>query len=296
MHRPTGRLRTLACVAQPGQAGDDRGKGICLLSRIAFGPDRWYNRPNDFEKGGNLMRTDGRRADELRPIKLELNYTHYAEGSVLITQGRTVVLCNATVDDRLPAWMLKDAAGRGWVTAEYSMLPRSTHTRTPRETTPAASTQEIRRLIGRSLRQAVDLALLGPRQIIVDCDVLQADGGTRTAAVTGGYLALALAVRKLIAAGAAPAAALLAPVAAVSVGVVDGEPLLDLCYDEDSRAEMDMNLVMNRGGRIIEIQGNAERQPFDRPMLDRLLDLATGGIGELLRRQADTLGLADVVR
>ena len=169
------------------------------------------------------------------------------------------------------------------------MLPRATLTRTPRETTPQARTQEIRRLIGRSLRAAVRLEMLGKRQIIVDCDVLQADGGTRTAAVTGGYVALALAARKLIAAGTIPQEALLTPVAAVSVGVVGGEPLLDLNYEEDVRADMDMNVVMNRDGRFIEVQGTAERQPFDRAMLDRLLDLAAGGIGELLRLQCQAL-------
>jgi ribonuclease PH len=231
------------------------------------------------------MRNDGRRTDQLRPVKLEIGYTRWAEGSVLVTQGDTVVLCNATVDEQLPPWMMRAREDRGWVTGEYAMLPRSTHTRTQRETTPQARTQEIRRLIGRSLRTAVRLELLGRRQIIVDCDVLQADGGTRTAAVTGGYVALALAARKLIAAGVIPPEALLAPVAAVSVGVVDGEPLLDLCYAEDVHADMDMNVAMNRDGRFIEVQGTAERQPFDRTMLNRLLDLASGGIGELLRLQ-----------
>ena len=235
------------------------------------------------------MRNDGRRTDQLRPVKLEIGYTRWAEGSVLVTQGDTVVLCNATVDEQLPPWMMRAREERGWVTGEYAMLPRSTHTRTQRETTPQARTQEIRRLIGRSLRTAVRLELLGRRQIIVDCDVLQADGGTRTAAVTGGYVALALAARKLIAAGVIPPEALLAPVAAVSVGVVDGEPLLDLCYAEDVHADMDMNVVMNRDGRFIEVQGTAERQPFDRTMLNRLLDLAAGGIGELLRMQGRAL-------
>ena len=235
------------------------------------------------------MRLDGRRTDELRPVKLEIGYTRWAEGSALVTQGETVVLCNATIDEQLPPWMLRAHEERGWVTAEYAMLPRSTLVRTQRETTPQPRTQEIRRLIGRSLRAAVNLELLGKRQIIVDCDVLQADGGTRAAAVTGGYVALALALRKLIAGGYAPPAALLAPVAAVSVGVVDGEPLLDLCYDEDLRAATDMNVVMNRDGRFIEVQGTAERQPFDRPMLNRLLDLAAGGIGNLLRIQGEAL-------
>jgi ribonuclease PH len=240
-------------------------------------------------KGVSIVRTDGRRTDELRPVRLEPGYTRYAEGSVLITQGNTVVLCNATVEERLPPWMMQQATDRGWVTAEYAMLPRSTLTRTQRETTPQPRTQEIRRLIGRSLRAAANLDLLGRRQITVDCDVIQADGGTRTAAVTGGYVALALALRKLIVAGLVPPQVMRAPVAAVSVGVVDGEPVLDLCYDEDSRAEMDMNVAMNAEGKYVEVQGTAEAKPFDRVMLNRLLDLAAGGIGELLRMQRETL-------
>ena len=235
------------------------------------------------------MRIDGRRPDELRPVKLETGYTRYAEGSILISQGDTVVLCNATVENRLPRWLMRSAEEHGWVTAEYAMLPRSTNTRTGRETTPRPRTQEIRRLIGRSLRAAVDLALLGRRQVIVDCDVLQADGGTRTASVTGGYVALALALKKLIAAGDVLPDVLRAPIAAVSVGVVDGEPLLDLCYDEDFRAEVDLNAAMNADGRFIELQGTAEGQPFDRATLNRLLDLASGGIGDLLAVQRNAL-------
>jgi ribonuclease PH len=236
------------------------------------------------------MRVDGRRANQLRPVHLEIGYTQYAEGSVLISQGNTRVLCNATVEDRLPQWMMNNSTGEGgWVTAEYSMLPRSTHTRTPRETTPQARTQEIRRIVGRSLRAAVDLKLLGRRQIIIDCDVLQADGGTRTAAVTGGYVALALALRKLIGANMVPAEVMLPPVAAVSVGVVDGELLLDLAYREDVRAEVDLNVVMNRAGRYVDLQGTAEHQPFDAATLHGMLDLAASGIGELLRAQADVL-------
>lgn len=235
------------------------------------------------------MRSDGRRTDQLRPVRLELGYTRYAEGSVLISQGHTIVLCNATVEDRVPPWLQQQSPERGWVTGEYSMLPRSTLTRTPRETTPQARTQEIRRLIGRSLRAAVNLDLLGPRQIIVDCDVLQADGGTRTAAITGGYLALVLALRKLQASGRLMADALLAPVAAVSVGMVAGEAMLDLCYEEDARAEVDMNVVMNAQGRYVEVQGTSESRPFDRATLNRLLDLAAGGIGELLRLQREAL-------
>ena len=235
------------------------------------------------------MRVDGRSSAELRPVRLELGYTRYAEGSVLISQGQTVVLCNASVEERLPPWMQANGQTGGWVTAEYSLLPRSTHTRTPRETTPQARTQEIRRIVGRSLRAAVDLSVLGKRQVTVDCDVLQADAGTRTASVTGGYVALVLALRKLVAAGLIPASVFLPAVAAVSVGVVDGELLLDLCYAEDVRAEVDLNVVMNREGRYIDLQGTAEHQPFDRATLSGLLDLAAGGIGELLRAQEAAL-------
>lgn len=237
------------------------------------------------------MRFDGRRPDELRPVKMELGYTNYAEGSVLITQGNTRVLCNATVEERLPRWLQDGGAKKGWVTAEYGMLPRSTHTRTQRETgAPQARTMEIRRLVARSLRASVDLVLLGQRQVTLDCDVIQADGGTRTAAITGGYVALALALRRLIEAGEVKPSVLLSPVAAVSVGVVDGEPVLDLCYEEDSSAHVDMNLAMNGQGRIIELQGTAEQAPFDRATLGRLLDLGETGIGRLLALQREALG------
>lgn len=238
------------------------------------------------------MRLDGRRADQLRPVRFELGYTRYAEGSVLITQGNTVVLCNATVDDRLPPWMLGEKSDRGWVTSEYAMLPRSTHTRSQRETVPQARTQEIRRLIARSLRAAVDLNRLGKRQVIVDCDVLQADGGTRTAAITGGYVALALALRRLVEAGTVAREVMLPPVAAVSVGVVSGAPLMDLAYDEDLHAEVDMNVVMNASGHFVEVQGTAEHGPFDRVALDRMLDLSAGGIWALLRAQQEALATA----
>jgi ribonuclease PH len=236
------------------------------------------------------MRLDGRRSDQLRPVHLQVGYTQYAEGSVLISQGNTRVLCNASVEERLPPWMMNNPNSEGgWVTAEYSMLPRSTHTRTPRETTPQARTQEIRRIVGRSLRAAVDLKRLGRRQIIVDCDVLQADGGTRTASVSGGYVALVLALRKLIQAGLTPPEVLLPPVAAVSVGVIDGEVLLDLAYTEDVRAEVDLNVVMNREGRYVDLQGTAEHEPFDAATLQAMLNLASSGIGELLRVQSEVL-------
>jgi ribonuclease PH len=236
------------------------------------------------------MRIDGRRPDELRPLKMDLHFTRYAEGSVLISQGNTRVLCNATVEERVPRWLQDAGEKRGWVTAEYAMLPRSTHTRTQRETiTPQSRTMEIRRLVGRSLRAAVDLKLLGQRQVIIDCDVLQADGGTRTAAVTGGYVALVLALRRLIKAGEVSPGVLLSPVAAVSVGMVDGAPMLDLCYEEDSSAQVDMNLVMNRQGCAIELQATAERQPFDRATLNALMDLASDGVGQLLQAQEEAL-------
>jgi len=188
------------------------------------------------------MRPDNRRRNELRPVKITPGYLDYAEGSVLIEAGKTRVLCAVSVEDGVPRWL--DGRGQGWLTAEYAMLPRATHTRTPRETTPGARTQEIRRLVGRSLRAAVDLKLIGERTITVDCDVLQADGGTRTAAITGAYVAVALSLKKMIADKTASPRALKTQVAAVSVGIVGGEEMLDLDYSEDSRAEVDFNIVM----------------------------------------------------
>ncbi len=233
-------------------------------------------------------RPDGRRPDELRPLNFVLNYVEYSEGSVLIELGRTRVLCNVSVEEQVPAWM---TGGRGgWLTAEYSLLPRSTHTRTPRETWGLRGrTQEIRRLIGRSLRAAVNLDLLGERTLIVDCDVLQADGGTRTAAITGGYVALALALRRLAEWGLVPPEALKPPVAAVSVGVVSGEVWLDLCYAEDRDAEVDLNVAMTADGRLVEVQGTAEGTPFSRETLDRMLDLAAQGIAHLIQQQREAL-------
>ncbi len=236
------------------------------------------------------MRPDGRQPDELRPVILTPNAAPYAEGSVLIALGNTRVLCAATVEEGVPRWMEAEGREGGWITAEYALLPRATQTRTPRSNWQSSRSQEIRRLIGRSLRAAFDLSLLGRRTITVDADVLQADGGTRTAAVTGGYMAVALALRPLVAAGEIPPAVFRSPVAAVSVGVVDGVPLLDLCYAEDVRAEVDMNLVMDAQGRIVEIQGTAEGAPFDRAAHDRLLDLAWQGIQRLLAAQREVLG------
>ena len=235
------------------------------------------------------MRPDGRRPDELRPVKFTLDYVDYPEGSVLIELGSTRVLCNASVEETVPAWMA--GKGTGWLTAEYALLPRSTHTRTPRETQGLRGrTQEIRRLIGRSLRAGVDLSLLGERTLVIDCDVLQADGGTRTAAVTGGYVAAALALRRLAERGAVPEEVLASPIAAVSVGVVAGQVRLDLCYTEDRDAEVDLNVVMTAEGRLIEVQGTAEGMPFSRATLDHMLNLANLGIVSLVQRQREALG------
>jgi len=234
------------------------------------------------------MRADGRAFDELRPVTITTDYTRYAEGSALIRVGDTHVLCTATVEDLVPAW-LKDK-GQGWVTAEYAMLPRSTLVRTPRESKGLSGrTQEIRRLIGRALRASVDLTRLGARNIIIDCDVIQADGGTRTASITGGYVALALALRRLMQTVTIEPPVFRSPVAAVSVGVVCGQALLDLSYIEDSDAEVDFNVVLNSEGRLIEVQGTAEGEPFSREMLDQLLALAEKGVAQLLRAQAEAL-------
>jgi ribonuclease PH len=233
------------------------------------------------------MRLDNRLNHQLRPVKITPGYLDYPEGSVLIEAGKTRVLCAVSVAEGVPRWL--DGRGQGWLTAEYAMLPRATHTRTPRETTPSARSQEIRRLIGRSLRAAVDLKLIGEHTITIDCDVLQADGGTRTAAITGAYVALALAIKKMIADKTASPRALRTQVAAVSVGVVGGDEMLDLCYEEDSRAEVDFNVVMTSEGKFVEVQGTAEGEPFARDAMDRLVNLARDGIGELFKIQAAAL-------
>ncbi len=234
------------------------------------------------------MRPDGRTPHELRPTTLTLDYIAYPEGSVLIACGNTRVLCNVSVEEQVPGWLA--GQGRGWVTAEYALLPRATHTRTPRETHGLSGrSQEIRRLIGRSLRAAVNLDALGERTLIVDCDVLQADGGTRTASITGAWVAVALALSRLLAKGLVSEEVFRSPVAAVSVGVVAGVPMLDLCYEEDSQAEVDCNVVMTGDGEFVEVQGTAEGQPFSRTMLDQLLDLAEQGIRQLIHIQRETL-------
>ena len=234
------------------------------------------------------MRPDGRRPDQLRPLEIVTGFQKHAEGSALIKLGDTWVLCAASVENGVPAWMV--GKGKGWLTAEYAMLPRSTHSRTKRD--PGGRGKEIQRLIGRSLRAAVDLAHLGERTINVDCDVLQADGGTRVASVTGAWVACALAIKGLVAKGLlADMKALKPPVAAVSVGVVGGEVVLDLPYVEDSKADVDMNVVGDEAGKLIEVQGTAEHNTFDRKQLDAMLDLALAGIQELVVAQRKAAGL-----
>jgi ribonuclease PH len=235
-----------------------------------------------------MARQDGRQPDELRRIEILPGAAPYAEGSALISCGNTRVLCTASVEEQVPSWLR--GQGRGWVSGEYAMLPRATHTRTRRERDGASGrTQEIQRLIGRALRAAVSLEALGERMITIDCDVLQADGGTRTASITGGYVALALALRRLQASGQLASSPLLRAVAAVSVGVVGGELLLDLDYSEDSRADMDCNIVQTDGGGLVEVQGTAEGEPVGRAQLDALLDLAGPGIARLIEAQRAAL-------
>ncbi|MGI8662895.1 MAG: ribonuclease PH [Acidimicrobiales bacterium] len=235
-----------------------------------------------------MPRHDDRQADELRPITFERDFTESADGSVLVSFGRTRVLCTASVDEDVPRWMR--GKGKGWVTAEYSMLPGASAERIRREVKdgkPSGRTQEIQRLIGRSLRAVCDMTALGERQVIVDCDVLQADGGTRTASICGGYIALHDALARLVQKGAIAGHPLTEPCAAISVGIVDGSALLDLAYVEDSRAEVDMNVVMTGGGRFIEVQGTAEGLPFTRDELDSLLRLAEAGITEIVGLQRE---------
>ncbi|HKR67736.1 MAG TPA: ribonuclease PH [Streptosporangiaceae bacterium] len=235
-------------------------------------------------------RPDSRRPDQLRDIKITRQWLDHAEGSALIEFGSTRVLCAASVLEEVPRW--RRGSGLGWITAEYAMLPRSTNTRSDRESVKGrvgGRTHEISRLVGRSLRACIDLRALGENSIMLDCDVLQADGGTRTAAITGGYVALADAVGWLTGRKRCKGNPLTASVAAVSVGIIDGEPRLDLCYEEDVAAETDMNVVCTGDGQFVEIQGTAEREPFDRKLLDQLLDLAVGGCAELTTLQRDAL-------
>jgi len=236
------------------------------------------------------FRGDGRAPDQLRPVRITRQWLDHAEGSVLIEFGRTRVLCAASVTEGVPRW--RKGSGLGWVSAEYAMLPRATNTRSERESVKGrigGRTHEISRLIGRSLRAVIDYKALGENTILLDCDVLQADGGTRTAAITGAYVALADAVSFLRDRKALNGEPLTGSVAAVSVGIVGGEALLDLCYEEDVRAETDMNLVLTGDGRFVEVQGTAEGEPFDRKLLDGLLDLGVTGCAELTRLQQEAL-------
>jgi len=238
----------------------------------------------------SFERTDGRAVDELRAVKITPGFLPYAEGSVLIEMGHTRVVCSASVDDRVPYFLRN--SGQGWVTSEYAMLPRATQQRTPRETGrggPSGRTQEIQRLIGRSLRAIADMTALGERTVTLDCDVLQDDGGTRTAAITGCFVAFALASRRLAKAGKISRSLVRHQVAAVSVGIVGNVPLLDLKYDEDSKAEVDMNVICTDDGRFIEVQGTAEREPFSKAQMDQLLGLASSGIEKLLQIQRETI-------
>ncbi len=229
-------------------------------------------------------RSDNRTHDQIRPTKITPNISPYAEGSALIEVGGTKVICTASVEDRVPMFMRNK--GLGWVTAEYAMLPRATNTRTQRETQrPSGRTAEIQRLIGRSMRAIVDTKLLGERQIYLDCDVIQADGSTRCASITGAYVALALACRKLVKTGVIKTNPILSEVAAVSVGIIEGTPILDLAYVEDSAADVDMNIVCTGEGKFIELQGTAEREPFSRDQMDEMLVMAEKGIHELFTIQ-----------
>jgi len=238
-----------------------------------------------------MNRSDGRRSDQLRPVTIEVDFIENPAGSALIRMGRTMVLCTATLGEGVPAFLR--GGGTGWVTAEYSLLPGSTDTRTEREASRgrvSGRTMEIQRLIGRALRACIDLEALGERAIYLDCDVLQADGGTRTAAITGGWVALALACRRLQKAGAITRDPLRDSVAAISVGVVEGEILLDLPYAEDSRADVDMNVVGTGSGRLVEVQGTGEEATFDRAQLDAMLDVAARGLAELSKLQRQAVG------
>lgn len=232
----------------------------------------------------SYIRIDNRTLDQIRNTKITPNISPYAEGSALIEVGGTKVICTASVEERVPPFLRNK--GTGWVTAEYAMLPRATNTRTQRETLrPSGRTQEIQRLIGRSLRAVVDTKLLGERQIFIDCDVIQADGGTRCASITGAYVALGLACRKLVKKGTLKNSPIISEVAAVSVGIVENTPILDLCYLEDSNAEVDMNIVCTGAGKFIEIQGTAEREPFTREQMNEMLALADTGIKQLFEIQ-----------
>jgi ribonuclease PH len=236
------------------------------------------------------FRADGRALDQMRPVRIQTGYLRTAEGSALIEVGNTRVLCAASVEQTVPPFLR--GSGKGWVTAEYSMLPRATTTRSPREIVrPSGRTHEIQRLIGRSLRSIVDMSALGERTVILDCDVVQADGGTRTAAITGSFVALWIALRQLVEFGGIKSMPVKDSIAAVSVGIIRGEPMIDLAYQEDSRAEVDMNVVMTGGGRFVEVQATGEQNTFDDAQLSSLLQLARHGIAGLIEIQREALKL-----
>ncbi|SHE50427.1 ribonuclease PH [Desulforamulus putei] len=238
-----------------------------------------------------MERVDGRKPGQIRPVLMTPHYNKYAEGSVLIEVGDTRVICTATVEDKVPPFL--KGLGKGWVTAEYAMIPRATGVRTTRESAkgkPGGRTMEIQRLIGRALRSVVNLEALGERTITLDCDVIQADGGTRTASITGAYVAMILALNKLVEQGMLEEIPVKDFIAATSVGIVNGTPVIDLCYAEDSAAEVDMNVVMTGSGRFVEVQGTGEEATFSRDEMNRLLDLATAGIQELNKVQRQVLG------
>ena len=242
-----------------------------------------------------FYRSDNRTPGQLRPVRIHPDFISMAEGSALIEVGNTRVVCTASIEETVPAFLRN--SGKGWVTAEYGMLPRATLTRTARESARGrigGRTHEIQRLIGRSLRAVTDLEKLGERSILLDCDVIQADGGTRTASITGAFVALGLALGKLVQAGSLPSLPLRDSVAAISVGIVDGEPLLDLNYEEDSRADVDMNLVITAAGKFVEVQATAEHQVFDDGQLQAMIRLARAGIQELLEKQKSALGILEV--
>jgi ribonuclease PH len=244
----------------------------------------------EFLEREDAMRADGRKADELRKLKITRNYLKTAEGSVLIEFGDTRVLCTATVENSVPPFL--KGKGTGWVTAEYAMLPRSSAQRISRERSKVGGrTQEIQRLIGRSLRSVVDRKALGERTVLIDCDVIQADGGTRTASITGAYIALVDGLRRAKKQGMIAVIPVTDYLAAISVGIVNGKPALDLCYEEDSAAEVDMNIVMTGKGKIVEVQGTAEGEPFSKEDLNRLIVLGEKGIRSLIRKQQDLLGV-----
>jgi ribonuclease PH len=260
-------------------------KSRCVLDNITYGRKIIYGRV------GASLRIDGREQSNLRKVNITRNYIKHAEGSVLIEMGDTKVICTASVDEKVPPF--KKNSGEGWVTAEYSMLPRSTGVRNQRDISKLklnGRSQEIQRLIGRSLRSVVNLNLLGERSIIIDCDVIQADGGTRTASITGGFVALVDACHKLVQDGIIEKIPITDMVAAVSVGIIGDEEMLDLCYEEDSNAVVDMNVVMASSGEFIEVQATGEQSPFRREQLNKLLDLAEGGIKELFSIQKEVLG------